>query len=344
MNRNSEVYGVIMAGGRGTRFWPVSTSECPKQFLDLTGDGTMLQKTASRFDGICPQSRIIVVTGVKYKKLVMEQLPWLLPENLLLEPSGKNTAPCIGWAAGIIGKRSGSSAIMTVVPSDHVIETDKEFRKTIEIAIKGASKGVLVTIGIKPSRPATGYGYIRKGKSLGDTLFEVEEFREKPDIETAERFVRSCEYFWNAGMFVWQAGTILEEMSEYMPKLSGKLKRFYEKTSPTVSVWKSLEPESIDYGILEKSGKVAVLPASFAWDDIGDWPSARRCGIGRGRIVSIDSGDVTVWNEGKLTVLLGVSGLSVIETDDATLIMSDDYSQKLKHTVQEIEKIDKSLT
>ncbi len=339
-----DIYGVIIAGGRGTRFWPVSTEARPKQFLDLSGDGTMLQKTAARFDGLCQRSKIIVVTGKQYRDLVFEQLPWLMPKNLLLEPSGKNTAPCIGWAAEVIRKRSGRDAVMVVAPSDHIIDDDEKFRKTIETAVGGASKSELVTIGIKPDIPATGYGYLKQGKAVGEGLFKVAEFREKPEIETAESYLISGEHFWNAGMFVWSVGTILDEIDEYMPALAGNLKKLTGKTIPPVKVWASIVPESIDYGIMEKSKKVSMVIACFEWDDIGDWPSARRCGIGRGRIMSVDSESVTVWNEGRLTVLLGVSNLSVIETDGVTLIMSDEYSQRLKETVSEIAKIDKKLT
>ena len=333
----SSFFGVIMAGGRGTRFWPVSTRKLPKQFLRLTGELTMLQETASRFEGLCGHGEIMVVTGSDHRDIVMEQLPWIRNENLLLEPSGRNTAACIGWAAKILVDRGCGSDLMVVVPSDHVIDDPEGFRNTLLRAAQPAIDGKLVTIGIPPDRPATGYGYLEKGKSLSEGVFEVLSFREKPDLETASEYYSGGRYFWNAGMFIWRADVIMEEIARHLPELSGELLQLGPGTCPDPEQYDALQSISIDYGVMENADNVVVVPARFGWNDIGDWPSARRCGVGRGEVLAIGSGNNIVWNQGKLTVLLGVSDISVVETDSVTLIMSDEYSQKLRKVVAELE-------
>jgi len=330
-------YGVIMAGGRGTRFWPVSTRKLPKQFLGLTGDRTMLQETASRFEGLCDHDEIIVVTGSDHRDIVIEQLPWISNENLLLESSGRNTAACIGWAAKTLVDRDCGSDLMAVVPSDHVIDDPEGFRKTLLRAATPAMDGKLVTIGITPDHPATGYGYLEKGNSFGDEVYEVSSFREKPDLETASEYCTSDRYFWNAGMFIWRADIIMQEIARYLPELSEQLLQLGPGTCPDPHQYDALQSISIDYGVMEKADNVVMVPARFGWNDIGDWPSARKCSVGRGEILEINSGNNIVWNRGKLTVLLGVSNMSVVETDSVTLIMSDEYSQKLRDVVAELE-------
>lgn len=330
-------FGVIMAGGRGTRFWPVSTRKLPKQFLCLTGDRTMLQETASRFEGLCGPGEIMVVTGSDHRDIVIEQLPWIRNENLLLEPSGRNTAACIGWAAKTLIKRGCGSDLMVVVPSDHVIDNPEEFRNTLLQAAQPAIDGKLVTIGITPDRPATGYGYLEKGNSLTEGVYEVSSFREKPDLETASEYLSGGRYLWNAGMFIWRADVIMQEIARYLPELSEQLLQLDPGTCPYPEQYDALQSISIDYGVMENADNVVMVPARFGWNDIGDWPSARRCGVGRGEILEINSGNNIVWNRGKLTVLLGVSNISIVETDSVTLIMSDEYSQKLREVVAELE-------
>lgn len=335
---DSSFFGVIMAGGRGTRFWPVSTRKLPKQFLRLTGERTMLQETASRFEGLCGHGEIMVVTGSDHRKTVQDQLPWIRTENLLLEPSGRNTAACIGWAAKTLIDRGCGSDLMVVLPSDHVIDDPQGFRNTLTRAARPAIDGKLVTIGITPDHPATGYGYLEKGKSLDEGVFEVSSFREKPDLETASEYIASGRYFWNAGMFIWRADVIMEEIARNLPGLHEQLLQLGPGTCPDPEQYDALPSISIDYGVMENADKVVMVPALFGWNDIGDWPSARRCGVGRGEVLAIDSGNSIVWNRGKLTVLLGVSDISVVETDSVTLIMSDEYSQKLREVVAELEE------
>jgi len=334
----SSIFGIIMAGGRGTRFWPVSTRKMPKQFLQLTGNRTMLQETACRFEGLCDHGEIIVVTGSDHRDTVLEQLPWIMNENLLLEPSGRNTAACIGWSAKTLVDRGYGSDLMVVVPSDHVIDSTKGFRNTILKASELAAEGKLVTIGITPDHPATGYGYLEKGKSYDEGVYAVSSFREKPSHETAAKYVSTGRYFWNAGMFVWRADVIMKEIARFLPGLYEGLWKLGSGTCPDPGKYGSLQSISIDYGVMEKADNVVMVPAQFGWNDIGDWPSARKCGVGKGEVLAIDSENTTVWNGEKLTILLGVSNVSVVETDSVTLVMNDEYSQKLREVVAEMEK------
>ncbi len=334
---NREVSAVIMAGGRGTRFWPVSTRSMPKQFLRLTGNSTMLQLTAQRFQGLCSRDDIMVVTGSQHRETVMDQLPWISEENLLLEPVGRNTAACIGWAARTLLERGKGRNPMVVVPSDHLIRTDSGFRNTVRKALEPASRGWLVTIGIKPDRPATGYGYLKLGVEISPGVYRVEAFREKPDAATASMYLESGDYLWNAGMFVWTPDAIWEELSTHLPDVALGLQGIGCTVEPETRAYDSLESISIDYGVMEKAERVVTVPAEFSWNDVGDWPSARECGIGMGEVLARESHNVTVWNDKRLTVLLGMENVTVVETDDVTLIMSDEYSQELKKVVEEIE-------
>jgi mannose-1-phosphate guanylyltransferase len=333
------VFGVIMAGGRGTRFWPASTSGMPKQFLELFGGASMLQLAASRMEAVCPRDRIIVVTGSRYEDLVRGQLPWILPGNLMLEPSGRNTAPCIGWAATILRERGFGDGIMAVVASDHRIEPVSGFAETMESAVGTAADGWLVTIGVKPDRPATGYGYIEAGEAIGNGAVRVVRFVEKPDAATAASYAGSGRFYWNSGMFVWRTDRILEEISTHLPGLYSGLERLGGTTSPPSGLYSALESVSVDYGVMEKADRVAMVPAGFEWDDVGDWPGSRRARVGRGEVMSVGSRDCTVWSEdGRLTVLLGVEGISVVQTDRVTLVMDDSMSQDLRDVVRRLEE------
>ncbi len=335
----SDLHCVIMAGGRGTRFWPVSTRERPKQFLDLTGCGrTMIQATADRVRRLCPPERTLVVTGERYDGLVRDQLPELPARNVLLEPSGRNTAACIGWAAGTVSERAGGAAPMAVLPSDHIVPDVETFAEDLASAVGAAMGGRMVTLGVQPDRPATGYGYIEVGEEVLEGTYRVSRFLEKPDASTAARLLSDGGYLWNAGIFVFRAGVVLEELERYLPGLRRGLSGLGPDRRPEREAWERLDAVSIDYGVMERSERVAVVPARFAWDDAGDWPAARRCGAGRGEVLSLESGDCTVWSEEGLTVLLGVSGLSVVRTGDVTLVMSDARAQELRKVVATLER------
>ncbi len=332
------VFAVIMAGGRGTRFWPASTKSRPKQFMDLLGGGTMLQKTASRFANITGPDGIIVVTGSDHGDIASGQLPLLPGKNLLLEPVGRNTAACIGWAAETLRRRGFAESIMIVAASDHKIEPVDGFEKTILNAVELAEKGYLCTIGIVPDHPATGYGYLQIGEevSCGN---EVMSFREKPDLATAADYVESGEYLWNSGMFIWRVDSFLAEFEKHMPSLYSEIKNLPDTTSPSIEQYGSLESQSVDYGIMEKTEKAVVVPALFTWSDIGDWPGARGAGVSKGESIVIDSENSLVFDEtGRLTVIMGLSNVSVVSTETAILVMSDSSSQRIKDVVSGLEK------
>jgi len=332
-----DLYAVILAGGRGTRFWPVSRRDSPKQFLDLLGRGSLLSMTAGRVLPLVPLERILVVTGAGFADTVLEQIPGLPPGNVLLEPVGRNTSACIGWAAMEIRRRSGPEALMAVLPSDHVIPDDAGFASSIRAALAPASDGWLVTIGVRPDRPATGYGYLECGEDMGG-FHRVERFVEKPSLERAEEFLAGGRHFWNAGMFVWSAGRILSEIGGHLPDLYSGLSELGEGAAPPMSRYAALPSVSIDYGVMEKAERVAMIAASFPWDDVGDWPAARRAGVSRGEAIMAGSSDCTVWTPGRLAVLVGLSGVSVVESDGVILVMADGAAQDLKDVVTRLER------
>lgn len=331
MTSGTAMFGVIMAGGRGTRFWPLSTPARPKQFLELLPGGTMLQLTAERLAGICGRENLIVVSGREHGDLVLEQLPWLDPANLLLEPVGRNTAPCIAWAASVLDGRGHADSTMLVMASDHLIHPVGGFVKTVMTAVSAADSGFLVTMGITPGHPATGYGYIEKGAEISEGVFRVLSFREKPDPETARGFLMTGNYLWNSGMFVWRVSDILKAVGEHIPGLLEGIAGLGGSTRPDRGVFEALPAVSVDVGVMERAGNVAVVPASFNWSDIGDWPGARDAGVSRGRTVIVDSENTLVYDDtGRLTVIMGLSNVSVVCTAEATLVMADSCAQKLR--------------
>ena len=334
---------VIMAGGRGTRFWPVSTRERPKQFLDLLGEMTMLQLTANRARLLSDPEGIFVVAGASHAELVRAQLPWLPEDNLLLEPVGRNTAACIAWSAAILRERGRGQLPMLVIPSDHRVEDGRGFADTVVGALPAARDGWLVTIGVTPRRPATGYGYLKRGDDIGNGAWKVDSFREKPDLTTAASYLEAGGYYWNAGMFIWLADVVLNGLRRHLPDLAEAASALSAVTAPSMDRYAGLEAISIDYGLMEKARRVAMVEARFDWDDVGDWIAARRVGAGRGQVMEVESGDCTVWNPDRLTVLLGVSGLSLVQTGEVTLVMSDSCAQKLKEVVARLEREEPGL-
>ncbi len=335
---NNRIFAVIMAGGRGTRFWPASTKSRPKQFMDLLGGGTMLQKTAARFTNISGPEGVLVVTGADHRTIAASQLPLLPQRNLLLEPAGRNTAACIGWAAETLRRRGSGESIMIVAASDHRIEPVDGFEKTIRNAVILAEKGYLCTIGITPDNPATGYGYIQIGEPVQPGN-KVRSFREKPDAATAAEYLKSGDYLWNSGMFIWRVDSFLEEFKRYMPELYRDIQNLPDTTTPSMDEYGALESQSIDYGVMEKTDKAVVVPALFQWSDIGDWPGARGAGVEKGESLIIDSENTLVFDEtGRLTVIVGLNNVSVVSTDKAVLVMSDSSAQKIKEVVTSLEQ------
>lgn len=348
-----KITAVIMAGGRGERFWPKSRTNYPKQFLSLTEDGeTMIQKTVKRLLPIVAIEDIFVVTNVSYAALVQEQLPSLPAENVLTEPCARNTAPCIGLAAAVIRKKYGE-AMMLVLPSDHLIRYEEMYIDTLRQAVAVAEKDEnLVTIGITPTYPETGYGYINFAR---DTVLEmpgvyrVERFVEKPDLETAKEYLASHRYLWNSGMFVWKTSSILANIQKLMPDIYDGLTRIeaavgtadYE--SVLEAEYQAFRSESIDFGVMEKAENIYTLPGSFGWDDVGNWLAVERINATNeygnyieGDVITIGTERSTICGGKRLIAAVGVENLIVVDTDDAVLICAKDSTQDVKKVIENL--------
>lgn len=352
MSSNKNFYAVIMAGGVGSRFWPLSTQENPKQFHDILGAGeTLIQKTFSRIAKIVPQENILILTNERYKGLVNEQLPVVSDENIVLEPAMRNTAPCILLAALKI-KKQNPNAAMIVAPSDHWIQDEAAFAKNLTQAFQycleqkkeGSQDGLLVTLGIKPTFPHTGYGYIEYN-SAEATLKPVSAFKEKPDFETAKKFLDQGNFLWNAGIFIWGVEAIANAFEKYLPEMyailsqnidalnTGKEQAFVDEFYPTV------EDISIDYGILEKSENVGVIPALFDWNDLGAWGALYdnleknqegNAVVNANVIAKHSGGNLIRTGEGKIVVVEGLNDFIIVDKDDVLLIMPKSQEQRVK--------------
>jgi mannose-1-phosphate guanylyltransferase len=349
------MFAVIMAGGKGARFWPRSREKMPKHLLDILGDRTIIQETVERIRPLVPAERTLIVTGQSHAAELMRQLPEIPAENILIEPVGRNTAPCIGLAALHIQRRAGD-AVMLVLPSDHRIGDEDGFRRVMKAAAQAAeSKDCLVTIGIRPTGPETGYGYLEQGEHFAaigeDHLFHVRSIREKPPREEAERFLAQGGFFWNSGMFAWKASTILQSIGRHLPDLDRGLAKIREAigTDREADVlgrtYRELPSVSIDYGVMEKARDVLIVPGSFGWSDLGSWDAlwevSRKDGRDnavRGSFIGIDAARSLVHSPGKLVALVGVEDLLVVETDDALLICRRGRSQDVKKVVETLEK------
>jgi mannose-1-phosphate guanylyltransferase / mannose-6-phosphate isomerase len=348
------LYTVILAGGSGTRLWPLSRELYPKQLLKVLSDQTLIQQTARRISPMIQPDHVYVVTGAAHAEAVRVQLAAVsVPKaNVLVEPLARNTAPAIGWAASVI-RRKDPDGIMLVTPADHVIPDGGKFLDTIRLAARVARDGALVTLGIKPHRPETGYGYIHGNpkRKLGAqrrlTALSVTRFVEKPDLPSAKRYVRSGKFYWNSGIFVWRADAILSEMAALMPRLSSGLARIETAMGTTDEAraleefYRGTESISIDYGILQKTRKAAVIPAPFRWSDIGNWSSldevADKDDAGNvriGPIVDLGSRDSILYGEQRLVATIGLQDMVVVDTADATLVCPKDRAQDVKQVVE----------
>lgn len=344
-------FAVIMAGGQGTRLWPLSTPKRPKQFLKLIGDRTMLQETVHRILPLVQWQNIYVVTANQYTALVREQLPQLPPENIIGEPVGRGTAPCIGLAALALAKKD-PHGVMAVLPADHAVQNEDHFRQLLAAAFKFAAQGThLITLGINPRRPATGYGYIQGGEVLtrvdGREILAVKRFTEKPSYERAREFLAQGGYFWNSGMFIFRVDTILEEIRAHLPNLRAGLTELSEHLGRSdyervlSRVYSAQETVSIDKGVMEKSDRVVVIPTGeIGWSDVGDWaawaellPADADGNVVQAPHIGIDTKDSVILSRDagkKKVATLGVSNLIIIETDDALLVMDKDQAQEVK--------------
>jgi mannose-1-phosphate guanylyltransferase len=354
-----KIYAVIMAGGVGSRFWPRSTEKTPKQLLKIFGENTMIQDTVNRLKGLVEPGNIFVITNKIQRPEIINQLQDVPDENIIEEPFGRNTAACIGLASVIIQQKT-QDGVTIILPADHIITEKEEFHKTLKNAAEFAynSKG-LVTIGIKPSRPETGYGYIQVDeKKVSDNIYNVLTFAEKPNYATAVRFIKSGDFFWNSGMFIWRVDSILEEIDMYMPELGeglNKIKKDLDKPDlPEIvtSIYGQLRSISIDYGIMEKSNRVYLTKGTFAWSDVGSWEEVYNLSSkdehGNSKIGNVYSEmvvDSYIYSPDKFTAVVGVDNLIIINSEDALLICRRDQSQNVKKIVEhlKVNKLNKYL-
>ena len=356
---------VIMAGGKGERFWPKSRVDLPKQFLSLTNDGkTMIQHTIDRMLPLIELEDVFIVTNKNYKGLVLEQLPGIPEENIILEPVSRNTAPCIGLAAVHIQNKY-TDAVMIVLPSDHLIRYNELFIETLRDSIEVAKQNQnMVTIGITPSYPETGYGYIHfegRKRELQGTAYEVVEFVEKPNLEKAKEYLETGKYLWNSGIFVWKVSTILNKFKELLPNtykillsIKQELKHMYTlNKSQTVELnhvmqniqqqFIGIKAESIDYGIMEKTDNIFTLPGNFGWDDVGSWLALERVNrsneqgnVIEGNVITINSQNMIVQGGKKLIATVGIEDLIIVDTEDALLICSKESTQDVKKVIENL--------
>jgi mannose-1-phosphate guanylyltransferase len=375
VTQTGRFYAIIPAGGSGTRLWPVSRSARPKFLLPLPGPRTMIQETVQRLAPLCDRTDVFIITGQKHAEEVRTQLPGLDPGQVVVEPVARGSGPAIGLGAAIAYTRD-SEAIVGSFAADHVVTEPAVFENAVRTAIDIASRGYLVTIGIQPSYPETGYGYICAGDSIGIVndldVCVVDEFKEKPDLETATCYVESGRYLWNASMFVWQAKTLLDELRAYLPDVASALEQIAavwdtpDRDRVMQEIWPAIEEVTIDHGILEKSDRVAVVPGTFGWTDLGDWHGYGKVvaefltsnaqtmdpSSGNGHIhldvnnnltihadlLSVDATNAVVIGNGRLVALLGVNDLVVIDTDDAVLVCDRARAQDVRHLVDELKR------
>lgn len=344
------VFAIIMAGGVGSRFWPRSREKSPKQLLRIFGEDTMIQATVKRIEKMVALDDIYIITNEVQKEEMLKQLPGIDPTHIITEPFGRNTAACIGLASLYIKQRC-EDAVTLVLPADHLIHDEDAFIANMTEAAQFAyDKKSLMTIGIPPNRPETGYGYIQVKEQLkGTNIYRVNSFAEKPNYATAVRFLESGEFYWNSGMFIWRVDTILEEIKTYMPELFFGLEKIAdaigtsEYTQMVYDVYTQLKSISIDYGIMENSRKVFLVKSAFRWSDVGSWEEVyllsekdEKGNSFCGDVYSELSNDTYIYSPDKFTAVIGVENLIVINTDDALLVCRRDQAQKVKQVVDSL--------
>ena len=342
---------LIMAGGRGERFWPKSRKNLPKQFLSLTDDGkTMIQLTVERILPLVKLEDIFIATNKAYRELVLEQIPGLPEENILCEPIGRNTAPCIGLGAIHIAQKYDDS-IMFVLPSDHLIKFTNMFLKTLETGADVAENNTnLVTIGITPDYPETGYGYIKfDPRRTEGQAYAVERFVEKPSLEVAKEYLSTEEYLWNSGMFIWKVSSILKNMQKLMPDTYESLIKIKEAIGTPQQdfilekEFHNMQSQSIDYGIMEKADNIYILPGTFGWDDVGSWLAVERIkktnefgNAVAGNIITVNTHNCIIQGDKKLIAIVGMEDTIVVDTKDATLICAKDSAGDIKKVTENL--------
>lgn len=351
-----KTYGVILAGGGGTRFWPLSRQELPKQLLNLTGKDLMVNETIDRLVGNVEKDDIFVVTNAAQADLMVEATSGRINAgHVLSEPAARNTAACIGYAAMEILQKYGDG-IMCILPSDHYIKKTDVYKKVIAQAVRTAQKtDALVTIGIQPAFPSTGYGYIRHEEKMSqDGYYRVRSFVEKPSLKKAKEYILSGEYLWNSGMFIWKASVIMQHFKELLPEIYACLQTIGEalNTEREKEVIQEIYPQipkiSIDYGIMERADKVLVLEGDFGWSDVGSWDALEALydkdeygNITYGEQVHIDTHDCIIYAKDKLVTTIGLDSVIVIETEDAVLVCDKNRAQEVKKIVEALQDCDK---
>ncbi|MFZ2542164.1 MAG: mannose-1-phosphate guanylyltransferase/mannose-6-phosphate isomerase [Gallionella sp.] len=368
-----QVYAVILAGGSGSRLWPLSRRDLPKQFLALDGDASLLQNTINRLSPEIDAKNVLIVTQEAHAK--GEAYHALLPYQTLFEPTGRNTAPAIALATAYL-TANREDPIMVVLPADHIIKDEVRFRAHLNIAIEAAESGKLITFGIRPTHPDTGFGYIKTKKTglrteeqglsaktassstqssvLGtqSSVYEVDHFTEKPDLATAERFLNEGGYYWNSGMFVWRASVILTEIQQHLPAVYQVLQKIIAESRVAGTFQQAVEKHfaampsiSIDYGVLEKSSRVSLIPCDIGWNDVGSWQAVHEISTQdengnalQGNVIALDCKNSLIRAEKRLVAAIGVEGLCVIETADAVLISKSDQTQRVREVVDVLQQ------
>jgi len=352
----SSRYIVIMAGGRGERFWPKSRLARPKHLQSIVGDSTMLEQTIDRVTGIVPTKNIMVITNAKQRDAMLEICPQLAPEQIIAEPVGRDTAAAVGLATLLV-EQQDPNATYAILPADHVIHDGEGYAEVLKRAFEAAEQSDhLVTIGIQPDEPATGYGYIHVDKTLaevsGKPVYAVERFVEKPDQDTAKAYLKAGGYYWNAGMFIWKVSVVDQALKAHAPELysglevirSG-LRSGQDLDALLAETYPPLQKISVDFAIMEKADNVAMVESGFDWDDVGAWPAIERHypkddagNVSRGLVAFEKAGNnIVVSEDGHLTALIGVDDLIVVHTQDATLVCRKDQAQEIKKVVKSLE-------
>lgn len=351
------IFAVILAGGAGVRFWPYSREYWPKQMLDIVGEDSLLRQTIRRLENFIPPENIYIVTTAKLAQDIQHHLIRLGRDarkiTLIQEPMGKNTAAAIGLAAIHIKKIHGDGVMLTM-PSDHLIRNIDSFQEAMKTAVKGAEKGFMITFGIKPNKPETGYGYIEVKGGYGDfgpPFMKLERFVEKPDLEAAKTYVEKGNYFWNSGIFLWKISKILEEIERHMPQLSTGLKVIEESLGSTTeketveTVYSGFQSQSVDYGILEKSQDVLTILGSFDWTDLGSWGSLYdvleanpKGNIVKGDVIEVDNENSLLLGSHRILAAIGLKEMVVVDTPDATLVCPKGRVQEVRKVVDELKK------
>lgn len=341
-NKVNNLYAVILAGGVGSRFWPLSRQLAPKQFLKVVSDKTLLEQTILRINKLIPSKNICVITNQHYLFEIKKELEQFgIPDkNIFLEPRGKNTAPAIALAARYLFLKNPNSS-MVVLPSDHIIAKNDLFINVLKDASALADDGYLVTLGVVPQKAMTGYGYIKTLKKISPKSkgYLVDRFIEKPGLEKVKGFLKQRNYFWNSGIFIWKTSVILNEIKKHAPSLFGKINSIYPNKDIS-KIWQTINPISIDYAILEKSKLVSMIPARFSWSDIGSWQALKDIlgndkndNVLKADSYDVDSKNILVWSKDRFVATLGLEDLIIVDTPDALLVCKQDYSEKVRKIV-----------